>query len=106
MLAIFEVYKNGKGEYRFRLRAANGEVIAVSEAYASKQNCFNGIDSVKIIAATANVVELNPDTDLLKACGQGDILKAKKALSQGASPNVLDEQGDPAIKGAVKSGNL
>jgi uncharacterized protein YegP (UPF0339 family) len=106
MPSIFEVYKNGKGEYRFRLKATNGEVIAVSEGYASKQNCLNGIDSVKINAATAIVVEQNPDRDLLKACEQGDLPAARKALGQGANPNVFDPEGEPAIKEAVESRNL
>ena len=55
MAATFEIYKDNKGEFRFRLRAANGEVIAVSEGYASKESCIKGIDSVRINAATAGI---------------------------------------------------
>lgn len=36
----------GSPEYRFRLKAANGEIIAVGEAYESKDSALNGIDSV------------------------------------------------------------
>lgn len=43
----FEVYKDKKGEYRFRLKARNGEIIAVSEGYASKDGCMKGIESVR-----------------------------------------------------------
>jgi uncharacterized protein YegP (UPF0339 family) len=43
----FEIYKDAAGEYRFRLRAPNGEIIAVSESYKSKDSCKNGIASVK-----------------------------------------------------------
>jgi len=54
----FEVYKDEKGEYRFRLRAPNGEIIAIGEAYASKAGCMNGIESVKENAAKARIVDL------------------------------------------------
>ena len=54
---VFEWYNDAKGKFRFRLKAANGEIIAVSEAYSSKDACVNGIDSVKKNAAIAKVVE-------------------------------------------------
>jgi len=37
----FEVYKDAAGEFRFRLKAPNGEIIAVSEGYTTKANCLN-----------------------------------------------------------------
>ena len=43
----FEVYKDKAGEFRFRLKARNGEIIAVGEGYKAKASCFNGIDSIK-----------------------------------------------------------
>ena len=52
----FEVYRDAAGEYRFRLKAGNNEVIAVSEGYKSKAACLKGIESVKRNAA-AEVVE-------------------------------------------------
>jgi uncharacterized protein YegP (UPF0339 family) len=54
---VFEWYKDKKGKFRFRLKAANGEVIATSEAYSSKDSCVNGIESVKKNAPIAKVVE-------------------------------------------------
>jgi len=54
---VFEWYNDAKGKFRFRLKAANGEIIAVSEAYSSKDACVNGIESVKKNAAIAKVVE-------------------------------------------------
>jgi len=42
-----EIYKDSADLYRFRIKASNGEIIAVSESYTSKQNCQKGIDSVK-----------------------------------------------------------
>lgn len=53
----FEVYTDKAGEYRFRLKARNGEVIAVSEGYKSKDGCLNGIESVKKNAPEAEVVK-------------------------------------------------
>ncbi len=53
----FELYQDKAGEYRFRLKAKNGEVIAVSEGYASKAGCANGIESVKKNAPEAETVE-------------------------------------------------
>ena len=43
----FEIYTDKAGEFRFRLKAKNGEVIAVSEGYKAKKSCENGIESVK-----------------------------------------------------------
>jgi uncharacterized protein YegP (UPF0339 family) len=57
MAGKFEWYQDKAGKYRFRLKAGNGEIIAVSEAYESKDACFNGIESVKKNAATAEVNE-------------------------------------------------
>jgi UPF0339 protein TDE_0826 len=57
MAGKFEYYKDKKGKYRFRLKAGNGEIIAVGEAYESKAGCLNGIESVRKNAADADVVE-------------------------------------------------
>lgn len=43
----FEVYKNKSGEYRFRLKAANGQTILASEGYKTKTARDNGIKSVR-----------------------------------------------------------
>lgn len=53
----FEVYLDKAGEYRFRLKARNGEVIATSEGYAAKAGCLNGIESVKKNAPEAPIVK-------------------------------------------------
>ena len=52
----FEVYEDKAGEYRFRLKATNGQIIAVSEGYTAHANCLNGIESVKENAPDAEVV--------------------------------------------------
>ena len=53
----FEVYTDKAGEFRFRLKARNGEIIAVSEGYKAKASCMNGIESVRKNAPEAPVVE-------------------------------------------------
>ena len=52
----FEVYTDKAGEFRFRLKATNGQVIAVSEGYKALASCMNGIESVKKNAVDAPVV--------------------------------------------------
>ncbi len=42
----FEIYTDKAGEFRFRLKARNGEIIAVGEGYKSKSSCINGIESI------------------------------------------------------------
>ena len=51
----FEVYKDKKGEFRFRLKATNGQIIATGEGYTTKPACMKGIESVKKNAVDAKV---------------------------------------------------
>lgn len=53
----FEMYIDKAGEYRFRLKARNGEIIAASEGYKAKKSCLNGIESVVKNAPEATVEE-------------------------------------------------
>lgn len=53
----FEIYKDKAGEYRFRLKATNGQIIAVSEGYKAMASCKNGIESVVKNAPEAEVEE-------------------------------------------------
>ena len=53
----FEMYQDMAGEYRFRLKARNGEIIGVSEGYTAKASCLNGIESVQKNAPEAEIVE-------------------------------------------------
>lgn len=54
----FEIFKDTQGKYRFRLKAPNGEIIAASESYTSKQNCQAGIQAVKKYAPAAPIYDL------------------------------------------------
>lgn len=53
----FEIYKDKAGEFRFRLKATNGQIIATSEGYKAMKSCVNGIESVKKNAVDAPIVE-------------------------------------------------
>jgi uncharacterized protein len=58
-VGTFEVYKDKGGEFRWRLRAVNKQVIATSgQGYKEKRDCMNGIESVKKNAAEAKVEEV------------------------------------------------
>ena len=70
MAGKFEVYKDKAGEFRFRLKAGNGQNILGSEGYSKKASCMNGIESVKKNAASAEVVE----TERTRAAGHREAL--------------------------------
>ena len=53
----FEVYNDKAGEFRYRLKATNGQIIAVGEGYKSKPSVMNGIESVKKNAAEGSIVK-------------------------------------------------
>ena len=53
----FEVYKDKAGEFRFRLKARNGEIILTGESYKAKASCLNGIDSIRRNAPDSPVVK-------------------------------------------------
>ena len=55
----FEVYTDKAGEFRFRLKARNGEIIATGEGYTKKASCLNGIDSIRRNAPEAALVDLS-----------------------------------------------
>lgn len=52
----FEMYQDRAGDYRFRLKARNGEIIAVSDSYTAKAGCLGGIESVRKNAADGEVI--------------------------------------------------
>jgi uncharacterized protein YegP (UPF0339 family) len=55
MAGKFELYKDRKGQFRFRLKASNGQIIASGEAYSTKRAALNGINSIKKNAPDAPV---------------------------------------------------
>jgi uncharacterized protein len=55
MAAKFEIYNDAKGEFRFRLKAGNGEVVATGESYKTKSGVISGVDAVKRAAAEGEI---------------------------------------------------
>ena len=53
MAGKFELYKDAAGKFRFRLKASNGQIIAVGEAYESRASALKGIESVRKNASAA-----------------------------------------------------
>lgn len=51
----FEVYVDKAGEFRFRLKAVNGQIIATGEGYKAKASCLNGIESIRKNAPDAPI---------------------------------------------------
>lgn len=68
-MAKFQVYADRRGEYRWRFRADNGEIIAMSsESYKSVDSCRHGMKLVQSKAADAQVEDaLNPNKSASKA---------------------------------------
>lgn len=61
MAAKFELYTDARGEYRFRLKAGNGEVVATGESYKTKSGVIHGVDAVKRAAAEAEIDDRTDD---------------------------------------------
>ena len=53
----FEVYADKRGEFRFRLKAANGQIVATGESYKQLTGCLNGVDSIKRNAPEAEIAK-------------------------------------------------
>jgi uncharacterized protein YegP (UPF0339 family) len=58
MAGKFEVYEDKAGKFRFRLKAGNGQVVAVGEDYESKSAAIKGCEAVQRAADGAAVVEV------------------------------------------------
>ncbi|QKD80266.1 MULTISPECIES: YegP family protein [Actinomyces] len=58
MASKFEVYEDGAGKFRFRLKAGNGEIVATGQAYETKAAAVKGTEAVQRAAADATVQDL------------------------------------------------
>lgn len=100
MAGKFECYKDKAGEFRFRLKAGNGQNILSSEGYSSKSGCTNGIESVKKNSAS-------PDRFVKKETKGGKFrfnLTASNGQVIGTSQNYSSESGcDNGIKSVTNS---
>jgi len=100
MAGKFECYKDKAGEFRFRLKAGNGETILASEGYSSKGGCANGIESVQKNSA-------NPDRFEKKETDGGKFrfnLKSSNGQVIGTSQSYSSESGcDNGMKSVANS---
>ena len=80
MAGKFEVYKDKAGEYRFRLKAGNGEIILVGESYKAKTGVMNGIESIRENA-----------TDSLRSCSPAELRlkQPTEAVDRSVGPEHL-----------------
>jgi uncharacterized protein YegP (UPF0339 family) len=100
MAGKFECYKDKAGEFRFRLKAGNGETILSSEGYSAKSGCKNGIESVR-----KNCVD--PDRFEKKETASGKFrfnLKSSNGQVIASSQNYSSASGcDNGMKSVAKS---
>ncbi len=97
MAGKFELYKDKAGEFRFRLKAGNGEVVGTSEGYKAKASAENGIESVKKNAGDDGRYEFKEGKN-----GKWYFnLKASNGQVILASQGYADESGAKAGTGAV-----
>jgi uncharacterized protein YegP (UPF0339 family) len=61
MAGTFEIYKDRRGEFRWRLKAGNGEVVASGESYPNKAGARRGVEAVQRAADGAKVEDLTGD---------------------------------------------
>ncbi len=89
----FEVYKDKKGEFRFRFRARNGEPMFASEGYKSKASATKAIESIKKNAPGAETVDMTAAPKPAAAAKP-----AAKAAAKPAAAASADAAAKPAAK--------
>ena len=82
MAGKFELWTDKGGDWRFNLKASNGQVIATSQGYASKASAMNGIDSVKSNAPGAEVVETRQVVSRPPRAGRRAAAPARRASAR------------------------
>jgi uncharacterized protein YegP (UPF0339 family) len=107
MTGVFEVYTDSRDEYRFRLKAPNGEIILASEGYKSKAGCMNGIESVKTNCAILERFETYEDSAgkhrfRLKAGNQQIIGVGEAYESETSLKNGIESVRKWAIESEIK----
>ena len=86
MAAKFTVYKDKAEQFRFNLKAANGEIIAVaSESYPDKKSVLKGIASVVKNAPTAKIVDETVDKEAAKKPASKPATKPAASKTEGKS---------------------
>jgi len=95
MPAKFEIYKDKKNEFRFRLKAANGEVIAVGESYPDKKSILKGIASIVKNAPVAKIEDTTIEPEAKKPAAKKPAAKKTAAKKPAAKKTAAKK---PAAK--------
>ncbi|WP_282631070.1 YegP family protein [Empedobacter sedimenti] len=99
---MFEIYTDKAGEFRFRLKAKNGQNILASEGYKQKASCENGIESVRKNSQDDSKFELKEG-----ASGKWSFnLKASNGQVIGTSQSYETESGAKNGIASVKTNAL
>src|SRR5512135_2527555 len=107
-MAKFEVYQSGtKNEFRFRLKADNGQTIMSSEGYTTKAACLNGIESVRKNSAdpkrfTKSTTPSNMFRFAITAANSQIIGTSQNYKSEGGRDNGIESVKRNAVKAAIK----
>ena len=87
MAAKFTLYKDKGGLFRFNLKAANGEIIAVaSEGYPEKKSALKGIASVVKSAAVAVIADTTIEKETSKKAAGKPVAAKAKAPAKAKTP--------------------
>ena len=99
-MSKFEVYKDKKGETRFRFRAANGEIVFTSESYKAKASAMKTIESIKksVPDAPVDTVDTAAKKAPAKAAAKPAAKAAAKPAKAAAAPKAAAK---PAAKAAA-----
>lgn len=88
----FEIFPDGTGDFRFRLKADNGEILAASEGYTKKKNCAHAVDLIVEGAKKAAIEEIDtPDEWLVKVA---EVAQSLDGPIQGPAPSMMDRRRD------------
>ena len=107
MAGKFEVYKDKAGEYRFRLKAGNGQTILTGEGYKAKDGVLNGIESVRTNAPLPERYEVREGAGdkchfVLKAANHQIIGQSQRYESAAACDNGMNSVATNAPDAAIE----
>jgi uncharacterized protein YegP (UPF0339 family) len=85
----FTVYKDRVKQYRFNLKAANGEIIASGESYPDKKSALKGIASIQKNAAAAKIVDDTGEAEAPKKPGRKPAGEAAAPKTNGRKPESI-----------------
>ncbi|MEQ8483173.1 MAG: YegP family protein [Pseudomonadales bacterium] len=106
MAGKFELYKDKAGEFRFRLKASNGQNILASEGYSARKSALGGVESVKKNAAVPARFETKSSSNgkwyfVLKAANGQDIGRSELYDSEASCASGIQSVASHAPEAAL-----